>query len=75
MLLFWTLIDKIQISKPPEATMHHNSMKSWNLLSIRADSLCILYGDTADQVCKLCFHIKSDHEKRLYNLHCHSIID
>ena len=46
MLLFWKLIDETQISKPPEPTMHHNSIKLWILLSLSADLLYILQYET-----------------------------
>ena len=46
MLLFWKLIDATQISKPLEPTRHHNLIKLWNLLSLRADLLCILQYET-----------------------------
>ena len=42
MILFWKLIDETQISKPPEPTRHHNSIKLWILLPLRADLLCTL---------------------------------
>ena len=45
-LLFWKLVDKTQISKPPEPTRHHNSIKLWILLSLRADLLYILQYET-----------------------------
>ena len=46
MLIFWKLVDKTQISKPPEPTWHHNSKKLWILLSLRADLLYILQCET-----------------------------
>ena len=46
MLLFFKLDYKTQISKPPEPTRHHNSIKLWILLSLRADLLCILQYET-----------------------------
>ena len=36
MLLFWKLVDETQISKPLEATRHHNLTKSLILLPFRA---------------------------------------
>ena len=45
-LLFWKLVDKTQISKPPEPTRHHNSIKLWILPSLRADLLYILQYET-----------------------------
>ena len=46
MLLFWKLVDETQISKPPEPTRHHNSIKLWILLPLRADLLYILQYET-----------------------------
>ena len=46
LLLFLKLDYKTQISKPLEPTRHHNSIKLWNLLSLRADLLCILQYET-----------------------------
>ena len=37
MSFFWKLVDKTQISAPPEATRHHKSKKILVLLSIRAN--------------------------------------
>ena len=37
MLPFWKLVDETQISTPPELTRHHNSIKLWILLPLRAD--------------------------------------
>ena len=36
MLLFWKLVDKTQMSKPPKATRHHSSSKFSILLPLRA---------------------------------------
>ena len=36
MLFFWTLVDLSQMSKPPEASRHHNSTKLLILLPLRA---------------------------------------
>ena len=52
MLLFWKLVDETQISKPPEPTRHHNSIKSWILLPLRADLLYILQYETP---CKITY--------------------
>ena len=46
MLLFFKLDYKTQISKPPEPTRHHNSIKLCILLSLRVDLLCILQYET-----------------------------
>ena len=46
MLFFWKLIRETQISKPPEATRHHNSTKLLILVPLRADLLCTLYYET-----------------------------
>ena len=46
MLLFWKLVDETQISKPPEPTRHHNSIKLWILQSLGADLLYILQYET-----------------------------
>ena len=46
MLLFWKLVDETQKSTPPEPTKHHNSIKLWILLSLRADLLYILHYET-----------------------------
>ena len=43
---FRKLFDKTQISKPPEPTRHHNSIKLWILLSLRADLFYILQYET-----------------------------
>jgi hypothetical protein len=43
---FWKLVDETQISKPPEATRHHNSLELLILLPLRADLLCILHYET-----------------------------
>ena len=45
-LLFWKLVHKTQISKLPEPTRHHNSIRLWILLSLRADLLYILQYET-----------------------------
>jgi hypothetical protein len=42
MLLFLKLVDETQISKPLEPTRHHNSIKLWILLPLRADLLVTL---------------------------------
>ena len=42
MLLFWKLIDETQKSTPPEPTKHHNSIKLWILLPLRADFFATL---------------------------------
>ena len=42
MLLFWKLVDETQISKPPEPTMNHNSIKWLILLPLRAELLFTL---------------------------------
>ena len=41
--LFWKLVDETQMPKPQ---MHHNSIKSLNLLPLRASLLCILQYET-----------------------------
>jgi hypothetical protein len=46
MSLFWKPVDETQISKPPEATRHHNSIKLLILLPLRADLLYILHYET-----------------------------
>ena len=43
MLLFWKLVDETQISKPPEPTRHHNSIKLLIPLSLRAELLFTLH--------------------------------
>ena len=45
-LFFWKLVDKTQISKPPKPTRHHNSIKLWILLTLRAELLYILQSET-----------------------------
>ena len=40
------LVDETPISKPPEPTMHHNSIKLLILLPLRADLLCTLQYET-----------------------------
>ena len=42
MSIFWKLVDETQISKPPEPTRHHKSIKLWILLPLRADLLVTL---------------------------------
>ena len=42
MLLFWKLVDETQISKPPEPTMNHKSIKWLMLLPLRAELLFTL---------------------------------
>ena len=42
MLLLLKLVDETQISTPPEPTRHHNSIKLWILLPLRADLLFTL---------------------------------
>ena len=42
MLLFWKPVSETQISEPPEPTRHHNSIKLWIILPLRADLLCTL---------------------------------
>ena len=37
MLIFWTLIEETQKSTPLEPTRHHNLIKLWILLPLRAD--------------------------------------
>ena len=46
MLFFWKLIRETQISKPPEATRHHNSTKLLILVPLRANLLCTLHYET-----------------------------
>ena len=46
MSFFWKVVDETQISKPPEATRHHNSIKLLVLLPLRADLLYILHYET-----------------------------
>ena len=46
MLFFWKLICETQISKPPEATRHHNSTKLLILVPLRANLLCTLHYET-----------------------------
>ena len=46
MSFFRKLVDETQISKPPEATRHHNSIKILILLLLRADLLYILHYET-----------------------------
>ena len=42
MVLFWKLVDQTQISKSTEPTRHHNSIKLWIPLPLRADLLSTL---------------------------------
>ena len=42
MSFFWKLVDETQISKPPEPTRHHNSIKLWIVPPLRADLLVTL---------------------------------
>ena len=60
MLLFQKLIDETQISKPPEPTRHHNSIRLWIFLSLRADLLYILQYETP---CMSYGFFKSFHEE------------
>ena len=46
MSFFWKLVDETQISKPPEATRNHNSIKLLILLPLRADLLYIHHYET-----------------------------
>ena len=46
MSFFWKLVDGTQISKPPEATKNHNSIKLLILLPLRADLLYIHHNET-----------------------------
>jgi hypothetical protein len=46
MSFFWKLVDETQISKPPEATRHHDLMKLLIPLPLRADLLYILHYET-----------------------------
>ena len=43
MLLFWKLVEETQKSTPPEPTRHHNSIKLWILLPLRADLFVTLH--------------------------------
>ena len=61
-ITFWKLVDETQMSKPPEPTRHHNSTKSWILLSLRADLLCILQ-------CKFIVKKTGDHKSIQVCLH------
>ena len=45
-LFFLKLVNDTQISNPPEATRHHNSIKLLILLPLRADLLYILHYET-----------------------------
>ena len=51
MSFFWKLVDETQISKPPEATRHHNSIKVLILLPLRANLLCVLHYETPCSMC------------------------
>ena len=42
MSLFWKLVGETQISKPPEPTRHHNSIKLLIPLSLRAELIFTL---------------------------------
>ena len=46
MSFFWKLVDETQISKPPEAPRHHDSLKLLILVPLRADLLYILHYET-----------------------------
>ena len=46
MSFFWKLFDETQISKPPEAARHHNSIKLLILLPLRADLLMSVHSET-----------------------------
>ena len=46
MLLFRKLVHETQISKPFEATRHHNSTKLLVFLPLRANLLCTLHYET-----------------------------
>ena len=46
MSFFLKLIDESQITKPPEATRHHNSEELLILLPLRAHLFCILHYET-----------------------------
>ena len=46
MSFFWKLVDETQIFLTPEATRHHNSIKSLILLPLRANLLYILHYET-----------------------------
>ena len=43
---FWKLVDETQMYEPPEATGHHNLLKSSILLPVRANLLCNLQCET-----------------------------
>jgi hypothetical protein len=53
-IFFWKLVDETQISKPPEATGQHGSLKLLILLPLRADLLCTLHYEIPcnDCVCR-----------------------
>ena len=46
MSFFWKLVDETQIFLTPEATRHHNSIKSLILLPLRANLLYVLHYET-----------------------------
>ena len=46
LLLFWKLVDETQTSKPLKPTRHHNLLKLWILLPLRADLLCTVQYET-----------------------------
>ena len=50
MSFFWKLVDETQISKPPEATRHHNLIKLLILLLLKADLFCILHYETPSRI-------------------------
>ena len=45
-IIFSKLVDETQISKPPDATRQHNSMKLLIILPLRANLLYILHYET-----------------------------
>ena len=45
MSIFWKLVDETQMSKPPEATGHHNSIKLLVLLPLKADLLKSIHSE------------------------------
>ena len=58
MLPFWKLADETQISKPPEPTMNHNSIKWLVLLPLRAELLFTLQYEIPCTLCNI-FYIFS----------------
>ena len=46
MSFFWKPVDETQMSKPPETTTHHKSIKLLILLPLRADLSCFLQYET-----------------------------